>query len=96
MGFYRDGKWQPDATEIAAGEVESYGTVMSSRAKVQAERDKLKAIISELLEALQAASDHLDYCGYGDSWERECAEAAGLPKQIETAIALGEEVPSNG
>ena len=40
----------------------------------------------DLLEALKAASEHLDYCGYGDSWERECAVEAGLEKQIAAAI----------
>ena len=23
---------------------------------------------------LKEAYDHLEYCGYGDSWERECSE----------------------
>ncbi len=45
-----------------------------------------QAVAPELLEALKAASEHLDYCGYGDSWERECAVAAGLEKQIAAAI----------
>lgn len=43
-------------------------------------------IIYKLHDALQAAKDHLEYCGYGDSWERECAE--GLSDQIEEALAL--------
>lgn len=45
-----------------------------------------------LRDALQLASDHLDYCGYGDAWERECAEAAGLEKTISDALEL---VPDN-
>ena len=28
----------------------------------------------ELYKLLDEAVDHLNYCGYGDSWERECAE----------------------
>jgi hypothetical protein len=28
----------------------------------------------ELREALHKALEHLDYCGWGDSWERECSE----------------------
>jgi len=40
----------------------------------------------ELLEALQEASDHLDYIGYGDSYERECAESSGLESKISNAI----------
>ena len=45
-----------------------------------------KEKITLLREALKAAQDHLDYCGYGDSWERECAEIAGLPAQIEKTL----------
>lgn len=30
--------------------------------------------IEELKELLDDAIWHLEYCGYGDSWERECAE----------------------
>lgn len=41
-----------------------------------------------LVEALQAASDHLDYCGYGDKWERECAQAGGLEAKITKALEL--------
>ena len=28
-----------------------------------------------LKELLRKAIDHLDYCGYGDEWERECSES---------------------
>jgi hypothetical protein len=42
--------------------------------------------IKLLTEALEAAYQHLEYCGYGDSWERECATAAKLPEQIEDAL----------
>jgi len=45
-----------------------------------------KEKITILREALEAAQEHLDYCGYGDSWERECAEISGLPTQIEKAL----------
>jgi len=41
-----------------------------------------------LAEALRDAADHLEYCGYGDRWERECARDAGLPKKIEEALSL--------
>lgn len=44
-------------------------------------------LIKTLVAALQAASDHLDYCGYGDKYERECARDAHLPEQIEQALA---------
>lgn len=45
----------------------------------------------QLLTALKAARDHLNYCGYGDRWERECADAAGLSDQIEAAIAAADK-----
>ncbi len=41
----------------------------------------------ELLDALKDAEDHLEYCGYGDKWERECAREDGLAEKIEKAIA---------
>ena len=46
-------------------------------------KDKL---IAELLEALEDAQEHLDYCGWGDKYERDCAREEGLPKKIEEAI----------
>jgi hypothetical protein len=50
---------------------------------------RLIAAAPDLLEALQCALDHLEYCGYGDSWERECALTGEDPldKKIEAAIA---------
>ena len=47
-----------------------------------------ETIRDTLLKALIAARGHLDYCGYGDGWERECAEEQGLEKQIEAAILV--------
>ncbi len=41
--------------------------------------------ITLLHEALEAAAQHLEFCGYGDKWERECAEASKLGEQIEAA-----------
>lgn len=46
-------------------------------------------IIALLLDALTEAQSHLDYCGYGDNWERECADAKKLPKQIDDAVEAG-------
>jgi hypothetical protein len=37
-----------------------------------------------LLEALVEAQEHLEYCGYGDRWEREVARE--LHKKIQNAI----------
>jgi len=47
----------------------------------QERADKLVTQNEVLRTALQAASDHLNYCGYGDEWERECAVEAELPKK---------------
>ena len=50
-------------------------------------------LIRLLGTTLMKASEHLDYCGYGDSWERECA--GELEKEIETAISQFEEYVVN-
>lgn len=50
------------------------------------------ALVKQLYEALQAASEHLDYCGYGDSWERECARESKLEEKIAAALKAAEAV----
>ena len=50
-----------------------------------------KEIIIILREALEAASDHLDYCGYGDAWERECAIHHKLSDKINNALELSKD-----
>ncbi len=47
-------------------------------------REKIKI----LKEALTEARDHLEYCGYGDKWESECAERNGLEEKIEAALKI--------
>ena len=42
---------------------------------------------AEIFEALEEAVDHLSYCGYGDSYERECAEHNQLPERLEALVA---------
>ncbi len=44
----------------------------------------------ELLNALKQAKEHLEYCNYGDNWEKECAYREKLPEKIEKAIAKAE------
>lgn len=39
----------------------------------------------KLATVLEEAEQHLDYCGYGDKWERECAEASKLSERIAAA-----------
>lgn len=53
----------------------------------------VKTIEQQLLDALKAARDHLEYCNYGDNWESECAREANLPEQISEAIERAEEEP---
>jgi len=85
-----------------------YGSVYADRGRVlladrenretiPMERDancRLAAAAPDLLKALEAALNHLDYCGYGDSWERECALNRDWPldQQIEAAIAKAKGV----
>ena len=47
-----------------------------------------KEKIVALKTALREAHDHLEYCGYGDSWERECAQASNLDETITRALEL--------
>jgi hypothetical protein len=49
--------------------------------------------LEEALEMVKQLEAHLDYCGWGDSWERECAEP--LMKELEEFKARA-EVPSCG
>jgi hypothetical protein len=53
-----------------------------------AEIETLKQEIKDVQEAFQEASSHLDYTGYGDKWERECAEHANLPEKVSNGLAL--------
>lgn len=63
-------------------------TEISNIRRELAEKDVL---IERLRDALESASDHLDYCGYGDSWERECAREAKLEEKIRDALAEAEK-----
>jgi len=47
---------------------------------------KAKDLIIILGEALKKAKDHLEYCGYGDSWESECAYNIDLPGMVDSAV----------
>lgn len=45
-------------------------------------------VLGALVTALKEAGDHLEYCGYGDAWEREAAVDSGLREKIADALAL--------
>ena len=60
---------------------------------IPVERDanaRLIAAAPELLKALHKAREHLEFCGYGDRYERDCAYGEGLPKLIDEAIDKAE------
>ena len=48
-------------------------------------------ITQKLLAVLKKAQTHLEYCGYGDTYEKECAMAEKLPEQIADVIKEAEE-----
>ena len=55
-------------------------------------------LIKQLADTLQRASESLEYCGYGDAWERECAFYRGedgkqknVPEIIADALKVAEE-----
>jgi hypothetical protein len=51
-----------------------------SQAEAQIAEAGIKKELGKVKRLLRDAFDHLEYCGYGDSWERECAE--GLKKEL--------------
>ena len=50
-----------------------------------------REVVQTLLEALEQAIQHLEYCGYGDTWERSCALEEKLPAKLAHALKVGEE-----
>jgi len=36
--------------------------------------DTATPTLTEALELIDALEEHLDWCGWGDKWERECSE----------------------
>lgn len=56
---------------------------------VTVSRQALDEVLAQyvlLFDALKDAAGHLDYVGYGDSYERECADLAKLPQRIDAAL----------
>lgn len=50
-------------------------------------------LVRQLVEALSKSKDHLEYCGYGDRWERECARDSKLAEKIEAALVAARGLP---
>jgi len=51
-----------------------------------------RKMIEELIDVLEEAEAHLDYCGYGDSWERECAVSSKLPEKITSTLSKAKKL----
>ena len=43
---------------------------------------KRDLLLDDLLNLFEEMKDHLDHCGYGDSYERECSE--DLQRDVDT------------
>ena len=54
------------------------------------EKDELIILLGD---ALLEASAHLDYCGWGDSWERECSKNIRL--QVHHSVDVYEKEKKN-
>ncbi len=50
---------------------------------VQNQIKRLVATVDKALALLKESTDHHNFCGYGDSYERECANEAKLPERLE-------------
>lgn len=46
-----------------------------------------ESLENRLAKGLKEAVAHLDYCGYGDNWERECANDDKLPERLDALLA---------
>lgn len=50
------------------------------------QRSDMGKRLAEVVAVLREASNHLDFCGYGDSYERECARDDKLPQRIKAIL----------
>lgn len=60
---------------------------VTSPGKVSSDRQLAQMLFTMLGEAVA----HLDYTGYGDNWERECADHSKLPERLERALTAGRD-----
>jgi hypothetical protein len=47
--------------------------------------NEVQTVIKLLSDALDDATAHLEYCGYGDEYEKECARDDKLPQRLAIA-----------
>jgi len=50
------------------------------------EIERLREKCKNMVLLLKDCDEHLDYCGYGDRWERERAREIDLPNRLEAAL----------
>ena len=50
------------------------------------EIERLREKCKNIVLLLKDCDEHLDYCGYGDSWERSMAYEKDLPNRLEAAL----------
>ena len=50
------------------------------------EIERLREKCKNMVLLLKDCDEHLDYCGYGDRWEREMAYSIDLPNRLEAAL----------
>ena len=51
--------------------------------------------LAELVALFREAVNHLEFCGYGDSYERECARDENLPQRLQSMISELNEQEAN-
>jgi hypothetical protein len=52
----------------------------------------LESLLKEAIVTLSKAHKHLEYCGYGDEWERNCARDSKLDECIITVLEKNNEL----
>ena len=67
--------------------VERVDALRAERDEALGKQRDAAADLRACVEALSAASEHLEYCGYGDEYEREGARQRRLPEMIAAALA---------
>ncbi len=85
---YRSGK---HAITIQHGRGEHLATAFGDTLEEAQANARLISSSPELLAALKEAQAHLEYCGYGDPWERE--GTGPMAGRIADAIAKAEGTP---
>jgi len=85
FGAYDDQKASDKRRILRLPEIERAAVALA--AELITARAKMEAA-ARLAEALERAKMHLEYCGYGDAWERNVLEGPDpLDRNIEAALA---------